>query len=40
VERELKKKDKLLAESEDKAKCLEEEYEYLGIRISSRGDPI
>lgn len=32
VERELKKRDKLLEESDKKAKCLEEEYENLGLR--------
>ena len=38
VESELKKKDKLLEESEKKAKCLEEEYEYIGLIISYQGD--
>lgn len=33
VEKALKKRDKLLEESERKA--LKEEYEYLGLRISS-----
>lgn len=32
VERELKKRDELLEESERKAKRLEEEYENLGLR--------
>lgn len=40
VESELKKKDKLLEESEKKAKCLEEEYEYIGLIISYQGTPI
>ena len=38
MERGLKKKDKLLEESEKRGKHLEEEYEYLGLRISSRRD--
>ena len=37
MEKALKKRDKLLEESEKKAKCLEEEYEYLDLRISSGG---
>lgn len=35
MEKALKKRDKLLEESERKAQCLKEEYEYLGLRISS-----
>lgn len=38
MESELKKKDKLLEESEKKATCLEEEYEYIGLIISYQGD--
>ena len=35
MERDLKEKDKLLQESERKAKCLEEEYENLDLYIMS-----
>lgn len=40
VESELKKKDKLLEESEKTAKRLEEEYEYIGLRLPFQGDSL
>lgn len=33
MERELEEKDKLLQESERKAKCLEEEYDNLSLHV-------
>ena len=37
MEKALKKRDKLLEESEKTTKSLEEEYECLGLRISTGG---